>query len=160
MNQVGSCNYPNYGPKSDGTPFQPSTTIYAHNSRAGLLANNTLYWRCTAFDLDVSDRVIFEANRVICTEKGVVPHGNSISGYDWRTHPSSRWWSVARNHLSRPQYEHGAEQNWIQRETITTDGSGEWCAGRISSISGAQLKLRCKATSNFPKQSPQAIWNE
>jgi hypothetical protein len=80
MNQVGSCNYPNYGPKSDSTPFQPSVTIYAHNSRAGLLANNTVYWRCSAFDLDVSDRVILEDNRFICTETGVVPHGNSISG--------------------------------------------------------------------------------
>ena len=84
MNQVGSCNYPNYGPKSDATPFQPSVTIYFHNSRAGLLANNTIYWRCSAYDLDVSDRVIMEDNQIICTEKGVVPHGNSISGYDWR----------------------------------------------------------------------------
>ena len=38
----------------------PSVTIYAHDSRAGRLANNTVYWRCSAFDLDVSDRVIFE----------------------------------------------------------------------------------------------------
>jgi len=60
------------GPKSDGTPFQPSVTIYAHDSRAGLLSNNTVYWRCSAFDLDVSDRVVFENNRFICTETGVV----------------------------------------------------------------------------------------
>lgn len=52
MNQVGSCLYPNYGPKSDSTPFQPSVTIYMHNARTGLLANNTVYWRCSAFDLD------------------------------------------------------------------------------------------------------------
>ena len=142
MNQVGSCNYPNYGPHSDGTPFQPSVTIYAHDSRAGLLANNTVYWRCSAFDLDVSDRVIFEENRFICTETGVVPHGNSISGYDWRSNPSSRFWSVARNRLSRPPYKHGAEQNWVQRETLTTDGSGSWGTAHITSMAGATLQLR------------------
>ena len=65
--------------------------------------------------LAVSDRVIFEENEFICTETGVVPHGNSISGYDWHLNPSSRWWSVSRNRLSRPPYKHGAEQNWIQR---------------------------------------------
>ena len=87
MNQVGSCEWPGYGPDSDRTPFQPSTTVYMHNARAGLLAGNTIYWRCSAFDLDVSDRMAFENNTISCTEHGVVPHGNSISGYDWHAHP-------------------------------------------------------------------------
>ena len=97
MNQVASCNYPNYGephslviqshrlrrprnqsvfhhslpsrhrgqvfgltcirpviagPKSDSTPFQASVTIYMHNARAGRLSGNTVFWRCSAFDLD------------------------------------------------------------------------------------------------------------
>ena len=71
------------------------------------------------------------------------PHGNSISGYDWRSNPSSRWWSVARNSMSRPPYKHGAEQNWIQRETLTTDGSGSWGTGHITSMSmsGTTLQL-------------------
>lgn len=56
MNQVGSCLWPNYGPKSDSTPFQPSVTIYVHNARAGRLASNTVYWRCSAFDLDGARR--------------------------------------------------------------------------------------------------------
>ena len=56
----------------DSTPFQPSVTIYAHDSRAGLLANNTIYWRCSAFDLDVSDRVIFEDNTVRLGEFAVL----------------------------------------------------------------------------------------
>lgn len=71
MNQVGSCNYPNYGPKSDATPFMPSVTIYLHNSRAGRIAENMVYWRCSAYDLDISDKVQFEENHVICTEPGV-----------------------------------------------------------------------------------------
>jgi hypothetical protein len=146
MNQVGSCNWPGYGPKSDSTPFQPSVTIYFHNSRAGRLADNTIYWRCSAFDLDVSDRVVMEDNKIICTEKGVVPHGNSISGYDWTAsrggHPSSRFWSVARNSLSRPPFEKGAEQNWVQRETITTDGSGAFGSATIASMDGAMVHLK------------------
>ena len=36
----------------------------------------------TTVSAAVSDRVIFEENEFICTEKGVVPHGNSISGCD------------------------------------------------------------------------------
>lgn len=80
LNQVGPCNAPNYGPGSDSTPFQPSVTIYLHNSRAGVMKRNVVYWRCSAYDLDVSDRVVFEENQFVCTEQGVVPHGNSISG--------------------------------------------------------------------------------
>jgi hypothetical protein len=78
--QVGPCNHPNYGPGSDSTPFQSSVTIYLHNTRAGRIANNTVLWRCSAYDMDVSDRVVFEDNDIICTEHGVIPHGNSISG--------------------------------------------------------------------------------
>ena len=74
--------------------------------------------------MDVSDRIVFEENKIICTEHGVVPHGNSISAYDARTNPSSRWWSFTRNNLSRPAYTKGTEQNWNQRESLTTDGSG------------------------------------
>jgi hypothetical protein len=43
-------------------------------------------------DLDVSDRVIFEDNAITMTETGIPPHGNSISGYNYHAHPSSRWW--------------------------------------------------------------------
>ena len=58
MAQVGECLYPNYGPKSDSTDFQSSVTIYLMNSREGLIRNNTILWRCSAFDMDVSDRVV------------------------------------------------------------------------------------------------------
>ena len=130
-----------------------SVTVYFHNSRAGRLANNTIYWRCSAFDLDVSDRVIMEDNRIVCTEKGVVPHGNSISGYDWRAgrgHPSSRFWSVTRNALSRPPFEKGAEQNWVQRETLTTDGSGAFGSATVVSMSGATVHLKWLVWSTVP----------
>lgn len=63
-------------------------------------------------------------DRIVCTETGVVPHGNSISGYDSYRNPSARWCSFTRNTLSRPPYRKGTEQNWVQRETLTTDGSG------------------------------------
>lgn len=66
----------------------------------------------------------FPPDRIVCTETGVVPHGNSISGYDSYRNPSARWCSFTRNTLSRPPYRKGTEQNWVQRETLTTDGSG------------------------------------
>ena len=69
-----------------------SVTVYLHNARAGIVKRNTIFWRCSAYDMDVSDRIIFEDNEVVCTEHGVVPHGNSISGYDITSNPSSRWW--------------------------------------------------------------------
>eukprot|EP01049_Picozoa_sp_SAG25_P026696 SAG25_NODE_13451_length_267_cov_0.607143_1_plen_45_part_01 len=43
---------------------------------------------------------------------------------------------MARNHMSRPPYMHGAEQNWIQRETLTTDGSGSWGTATIAAMTG------------------------
>ena len=47
----------------------------------GCDVDNTVFWRCSAYDLDISDRIVFEDNTIICTEQGVVPHGNSVSGY-------------------------------------------------------------------------------
>lgn len=128
--QVGSCLWPGYGPQSDHTPFQPSTTIWMQGAEDGWVHDNTFYWRCSFMDLDVSDRVIFEDNRIHSTETGVVPHGNSISGYQYRTHPSSRFWSFARNLMTRPPSDRPEDvQQWTQRETVTTDGSGPWASG-------------------------------
>lgn len=78
----------------------------------------------------------------IYSSEQVVPHGNSISGYDWRLHPSSRWWSIARNKLSRPPFEEGAEANWIQRETMTTDAPGAFGSGELLSADGVNIKLK------------------
>ena len=150
--QVGECNYPNYGPKSDSTSFQSSVTLYFHNARGGSIRRNTIYWRCSAYDMDVSDRIIFEENQIVCTEHGVVPHGNSVSGYDARTNPSSRWWSFARNKLSRPAYTPGTEQNWIQRETLTTDGSGSFGTAVLLPPLAATLAAG-NATGRVPSQT-------
>ena len=40
--------------------------------------------------MDTSDRVIVESNHIECLAD-VIPHGNSISGYDWGNHASSRY---------------------------------------------------------------------
>ena len=53
-------------------------------------------------DIDVTDRLIVEDNRISCIEKGPLASGNSASEYDYLTHASSRWWSYARNNISRP----------------------------------------------------------
>ena len=80
VKQTGPCLWPGYGPKSDATPFQPSTLLYMEDATDGWVHDNKFYWRCSMMDLDVSDRVVFEHNTMTSTEKGVVPHGNSISG--------------------------------------------------------------------------------
>lgn len=76
-NQTGTCLWPGYGPRSDATPFQPSTLLYMEGAADGWVHSNAFFWRCSMMDLDVSDRVIFEDNNIVCTEPGVVPHGNS-----------------------------------------------------------------------------------
>ena len=83
VHQSGSCLYPNYGPDSDHTPFQPSTLLYLQGAVGGWVHGNRFFWRCSMMDMDVSDRVVFEDNDITCTEEGVVPHGNSISGWGW-----------------------------------------------------------------------------
>jgi hypothetical protein len=60
VHQAGECFWPNYGPRSDASPFQPSATVYFRNARDGLFSRNAVFWRCAGFDLDVSDRVAFE----------------------------------------------------------------------------------------------------
>eukprot|EP00039_Didymoeca_costata_P014725 m.240925 g.240925 ORF g.240925 m.240925 type:complete len:416 (+) comp16083_c1_seq25:254-1501(+) len=157
LQQIGPCIYPNYGPLSDHSPFQPSTTVYLHASQNGLISNNVLYWRCSAYDLDTSDNVVFENNTIICTEPKVVPHGNSLSTYDTHNHPSSIHWSVARNSWSRPPYTKGTEQNWRQRETLTTDGGGSFGSGKITSITGNSIEMDWLVWSTQPAIGTSAL---
>ncbi len=143
LTQSGSCG----GTSDHDRPFMSSVTLYVHNAREGLLQSNAIRWRCSAFDLDVSERIVFEGNRIDCLETGTVPHGNSLSAYDWHTTHWSRAWSVARNAFSRPPCDGppgsggqcgGApgEDNWVQRETLTTDGSGGWAVGTLLPTTG------------------------
>ena len=133
--QSGSCLWPGYGPDSDKTPFQPSVTLRMQNAADGWVHHNLFKWRCSFMDLDVSNRVVMEDNIIQDTEPGVVPHGNSISNYQYTLHPSSRFWSYARNHMTRPPSSDPRDrQQWTQRETVTTDGDGWWgsgCAERV-----------------------------
>lgn len=79
-----------------------------------------------------------EPDQFKCSLQWILGH---FQRYDWRTNPSSRWWSIARNELSRPPFHPGTEQNWIQRETMTTDGSGAYGSAHIQSVSGTTVKL-------------------
>lgn len=45
VEQNGRCPWPGYGPGSDATPFQPSTTIYMMGASDGWVHDNTFYWR-------------------------------------------------------------------------------------------------------------------
>jgi hypothetical protein len=113
LGQYGSCQVAN---------FQSGVVLYIQTASDGLFLNNSVYWRCGWEDIDVTDRLIVEANRVSCIEKGPLVGGNSASEYYYITHSSSRWWSYSRNHLSRPA--NNSPANWGFHETFTTDGSG------------------------------------
>ena len=150
LRQSGPCLWPNYGPGSDATSFQGSVTLYVHNASHGVLADNMGFWRCAFMDLDVSDRMIMERNVIACTETQAVPHGNSISGYDFRSHPSSKFWHIANNQMSRPPHNDPTHTNWRQRETMTTDGSSGFGTATLVRAAGSQVVLNWTAWINNP----------
>ena len=162
--QEGPCNVgaPHPGDQFN-RPFQPSVTLYLHAAREGRIAHNEIRWRCSAFDLDVSERVVFEENTVTLIDNGNIPHGNSLSMYDYVHHPWSRGWLVARNTFTRPPCRGAVGSggqcggdpslgldNWLQRETLTTDGSGAWAVGHLAAAAGATVQLRWTAWTNAP----------
>ena len=105
-------------PTSDNTDFTSSVTLYFHGADSGHVHRNTLLWQCSAFDMDGSSRIVFEDNTITCTQAGMIPHGNSISTYDWQNHPASVSYLYAHNTQSRPP--HNDPTNWAFHETITT----------------------------------------
>lgn len=125
-NQAGLCLYPY---TSDTSPFQPSTSLYLYNTSDGHIHHNTALWRCSYMDLDTSSRVAVTDNNVHLTDAGAIPHGNSISVYDWGHVPASMYWFYGRNSMSRPANNNAS--NWFQRETVTTDGSGGFFIGAV-----------------------------
>ena len=75
--QSGICLWP---PQSDQTDFQSSTTLLFHGADSGHIHHNTLLWQCSAYDMDVSSRILFEDNVVTETQSGVFPHGFAKMG--------------------------------------------------------------------------------
>ena len=55
--QGGVCMWP---PTSDTTDFPDSTTFRLQGATDGYFARNSLVWSCSAFDMDVSSRIVFE----------------------------------------------------------------------------------------------------
>jgi hypothetical protein len=115
------------------TDFQNSATLQIHAAAWGHLHHNTIRWKCSAYDMDVSSNMIFEDNVLSSTEPGVIPHGNSISFYDWHAVPSSANWSFSHNAMSRPP--NNDHRNWNSHETLTTDGPGGFGAGSVEAVS-------------------------
>lgn len=137
IEQAGLCLWP---PESDTTNFPGSTTLYFHAALDGHFHHNRLLWHCSAFDMDVSSRIIFEDNEIICTQQGVIPHGNSASFYDWAHHPASKGYSYSHNTQSRPA--NNIPLDWGSHETFTTDGPGGWGAGLVAGFDGTTLVLQ------------------
>lgn len=130
ITQAGVCLWP---PQSDNTDFSSSTTLLLHAATDGFFVRNQLLWQCSAFDMDVSSRIVFEDNNITCTSGGVIPHGNSVSFYDWAHTPSSQSFSFSHNLQTRPA--NNNRTDWAFHETLTTDGPGGWGAGLLGSIS-------------------------
>lgn len=134
--QGGVCLWP---PSNDDTDFPISVTFRLHGASDGFFRGNTLLWQCSAFDMDVSSRVVFEDNNLTCTQAGVIPHGNSISSYDQLSIPFSQGFSYSHNVQSRPP--NNNRTNWGFHESLTTDGPGGWGAGVIGAIDGATVNV-------------------
>jgi hypothetical protein len=158
--QLGECLWSPYGPGSDRSKFQYSVTMYMVNATDGHVHNNKGYWNCSWMDLDVSNRVVVENNTITCVKKATLPHGNSISGYQWQEYPSTEFWYYARNTMSRPV--NNSKTNWVQRETLTTDGSGAWGTGHVIPIrellnGQAEVKVAWLVEANPPKAGTRAL---
>lgn len=134
IEQAGVCLWP---PSNDDTDFPASVTLLLQGATDGFFRRNSLLWQCAAFDMDVSSRVVFEYNNLTCTQKGVIPHGNSISFYDWAHVPSSVSYSFAHNLQTRP--DDNNKTDWAFHETLTTDGPGGWGAGLLGGVDGSTV---------------------
>jgi hypothetical protein len=132
--QAGICRWP---PESANTDFSSSVTFQLHGASDGVFRRNSLSWQCSAFDMDVSSRIIFEDNVLACSSAGVIPHGNSVSFYDWRHTPVSQGMSYSHNTQSRPA--NNSKTDWAFHESWTTDGPGGWGGGLLQAMDGATI---------------------
>ncbi len=183
ITQRGACWYngPNSGPHQWGGTNKAA--MIADGARGGWIHHNRIYWNCGGWGiLDKSERIILEDNHMQCTEMnnqtdGVIEGGSGMPMWDGYRQVQSRFWSVARNNFSRPAmngacdnrtsvpgYSHvncseedGAHQNWKQRETLTTDGSGEFGHGFITNQDGARVTIRWSALVQPPFESASLI---
>jgi hypothetical protein len=151
FDQGGLCLWPYH---SDTSNFQASTTLYLHNTSDGNIHNNSALWHCSFMDLDTSSRIFFANNRANLTDAGLIPHGNSISVYDWRSQPASRHWLFARNTFSRPP--HNNASNYFQRETVTTDGKRDTICRTCSAVSRCALSSSSIHPFYFASQAQEA----
>lgn len=131
IEQAGVCLWP---PTDDNTNFQASVTLYMENAQNGAFRSNTLLWHCSAFDMDIVSRIIFEDNTITCTDPGVIPHGNSISFYNYAMNPENQGIFYGHNIQSRPA--NNNRTDWAFHETVTTDGPGGYGAGKVTGVNG------------------------
>ena len=144
-----------WGPKGGmhdaNTPFPDSSTLQMHNASTGFVHDNTLLWKCSGYDMDVSSNIIFEHNNITATEAGVLPHGNSISFYDYAHVPTSANWSFSHNHMARPPK--NDPHNWAFHETLTGDGSGGFGAGYVDTLSADGMSVTLAASFTLRSQA-------
>lgn len=85
----GITNSTNCSMHSSNSDFKDSALLQMHAASWGHIYRNTLLWKCSAYDIDVSSNLIIEDNDIQCTNGGVLPHGNSASFFDWQNVPHS-----------------------------------------------------------------------
>jgi hypothetical protein len=151
--QAGVCLWP---PTDDNTPFQASTTMFFHGALDGFVQRNTLIWHCSAYDLDVSSRIVWEDNTITETDAGVFPHGNSVSFYDWGRFPyASVSYSYSHNVQSRPPNHNRTDDAF--HETWTTDGPGGWGAGTVGALDGTLVTVPTGLTTDLQAAGATAL---
>ena len=119
----------------------PSVHNHLHEQRAGrLCAPQHDPLGDSALHMDVSSRIVFEGNQIVCMQKGKFPHGNSVSFYDFYLHPYSQSYSYSHNNPSRQP--NNDPTNWAWHESWTTDGPiGGAGIGKVGVVDGARVSL-------------------
>ena len=69
--QLGGCRDPHATPGG----YYASMALWVEGSRDGLISGSTIGWKCSAYDIDASERIVFEENRIRCLDGGAIPGG-------------------------------------------------------------------------------------
>jgi hypothetical protein len=186
INQVGACWFNGPNARHSGHYHAWGGTdkavMIADGARGGWIHHNQIYWNCGGWGiLDKSERIILEENHMKCIEanyltNGVIEGGSGTPLWDGYREIQSRFWSIARNNFSRPVMngactngtsvpghlhvncsEAEAHQNWIQRETLTTDSPGEFGHGFMEKQDGLDVTMRWSALVQLPFPSTSLI---
>ena len=166
--QEGSCWFPSNGKRGEGDHSFGSnhkSVLTTVGASGGWVHHNHVLWNCGGWGSFVSsDRTVLEENVFQCSSATPAGHGTAIieggsdvNSWNFREHPSSKFWSVARNTFVRPQHNDDLDpnhQNWKGRETITTDAPGEFGHGILATANGSRVRVAWNTTNVVSRKNP------